>query len=62
MKSGIFSISTALILPFVFFTQTSLRHSASTQLDEPYQDIEVKMYPLTESGGIDTTDPEHPLC
>lgn len=32
------------------------------QLEEPYLDVTVKMYPLTASGGIDTSNSEEPLC
>jgi len=62
MRSRIFSISPALFLPFSFFALVLLYRPAPTQAEEPYQNITVKMYPLTESGSIDTTDPGHPLC
>jgi len=62
MKPMIFFISLALFLPSAFFNKVLFYHPAPTQAEEPYQDIAVKMYPLTESGSIDTTDPGHPLC
>ena len=61
MKTRLYLAWLVVILPVVSGFQIPFHQLAMPQ-QEPYQDIAIEMYPLTATGGIDTSNPEEPLC
>ena len=52
MRLRLWFISLVVIFPLALGFQTFLHHAAKPQTAQPYQDITVKMYALTDFGGI----------